>query len=40
MEAGAWGVAVLSGVWETGDPAAAVHRYSEALRLALGERRG
>lgn len=31
VEAGAWGVAVLSGVWQASDPAGAVRRYLEAL---------
>lgn len=34
MDAGAWGVAVLSGVWEEADPAAAARRYREALHEA------
>jgi thiamine monophosphate synthase len=32
LEAGARGVAVLSGVWGAGDPAAEVARYLAALR--------
>jgi thiamine-phosphate diphosphorylase len=31
MEAGAWGVAVVSGVWDATDPAAAARSYLEAL---------
>lgn len=41
LEAGAYGVAVVSGVWSAADPAAAVTRYLEALDAALegpGER--
>ncbi len=37
MEAGAWGVAVLSGVWDADDPGAAVRRYVEALTAVSGE---
>lgn len=37
MEAGAWGVAVLSGVWDAGDPGVAVRRYVEALASVIGE---
>jgi thiamine-phosphate diphosphorylase len=36
IEAGAWGVAVLSGVWHAGDPGAEVRRYLEALEEAVG----
>jgi thiamine-phosphate diphosphorylase len=38
MEAGAWGVAVLSGVWSARDPGSAVRRYAEAIASA-SERR-
>jgi thiamine-phosphate diphosphorylase len=35
IETGAWGVAVLSGVWQAQDAAAAVRRYRQALADAL-----
>ncbi|NIN71846.1 MAG: thiamine phosphate synthase [Gemmatimonadetes bacterium] len=35
IEMGAWGVAVLSGVWQVQDTAAAVRRYRQALADAL-----
>jgi len=35
IAAGAWGVAVLSGVWMAADPAASASRYASALRDAL-----
>ncbi len=34
VDAGAWGVAVLSGVWRESDAAAAVRRYLHALESA------
>ncbi|UCC73334.1 MAG: thiamine phosphate synthase [Gemmatimonadota bacterium] len=34
MESGAWGVAVLSGIWGAGDVAAEVRRYRQALAEA------
>ncbi len=40
VNAGAWGVAVLSGVWDTANPAAAVRRYKRALRQAGGSSEG
>ncbi len=40
MEAGAWGVAVLSGVWRAEDAGAAVWRYREALEDAIARTRG
>ncbi len=36
MEAGAWGVAVRSGIWGAGDVAAAARRYLSALETAVG----
>ena len=38
IEAGAWGVAVLSGVWGVRDPGAAVRRYVEAIESVGGGR--
>ncbi|UCF20982.1 MAG: thiamine phosphate synthase [Gemmatimonadota bacterium] len=35
IEAGAWGIAVLSGVWGSSDQAAEVRRYLDALEAAL-----
>lgn len=35
LRAGAYGVAVLSGVWSAAEPVAAVARYLDALRAAL-----
>ncbi len=35
IDAGAWGVAVSSGVWGARDPAAATRRYLQALEVAL-----
>ncbi len=37
VEAGADGVAVLSGVWDSGDPGKAVTRYLQALHQALNQ---
>jgi len=38
MDAGAWGVAVSSGVWGARDPPAATGRYVQALDVALSSR--
>lgn len=35
IESGAWGIAVLSGVWGAEDPAAATSRYVQALEAAV-----
>jgi thiamine-phosphate diphosphorylase len=35
IEAGAWGIAVSSGVWEAGDPAAETMRYIQAIEAAV-----
>lgn len=36
MESGAYGVAVLSGVWRSGDPRRAVEQYLSAIRTTRG----
>lgn len=38
IEAGAWGIAVLSGLWDHDDPAARAGAYAEAVRAALAAR--
>ncbi len=37
IRAGAWGVAVRSGLWDAPDPAVAASRYREAVAAAVGE---
>lgn len=36
IEAGAWGIAVVGGIWHVPDPIAAVGRYLRALETAVG----
>ena len=36
IEAGAWGFAIKSGVWEAEDPGEAARMYVDALEAALG----
>ena len=38
LAAGAWGVAVIRGVWDAADPAAALHRYLEECGTQEGNR--